>query len=564
MSIQQTPYGPVLILKEGSSETKGYDAIRNNIDAALVITELIKTSLGPMGMDKMVVDTLGDVTITNDGATMLKQLDVQHPAAKILVEIAKATDSEVGDGTTSAVVLAGRLLEGAKKLLDKNIHPSIIVDGYQWASNKALEKLQAIAIKIPPEDKEWLAKLARTSMRSKIIFEESDYLAKVVIDAVFQVAEKKDDGNYKVDIDTVSVLKKQGESISDTLLVNGIIVDKEVVHSGMPKVINNAKIALLNAPLEIEKTEYSAEIRISDPTKMKSFLDQEASMLKQMVEKIKSAGANTVFCQKGIDDLAQHYLAKAGIMAVRRVKESDMSRLSKATGGRIVANIDDLTANDLGFAGKVEEKKVEDDKWVFVEECKNPKAVSILIRGGSQRVVDEAERSLHDAIMVIKDVLEKPVIVAGGGASEMEMALYVKEEAKKRSGREQLAVTAFADALEVSIPLTLAENAGMDPLDVQVELRAAHSKGNIWHGVDVYNNKVDDMSKKNVFEPVSVKEQVVRSATEAATMLLRIDEVVSSKASKMPAGGGQGGMGGMGGMGEGGMGGEGGMPNMPE
>ncbi|MGC8661626.1 MAG: thermosome subunit beta [Nitrososphaeria archaeon] len=562
MSIQQTPYGPVLILKEGSSETKGYDAIRNNIDAALVITELIKTSLGPRGMDKMVVDTLGDVTITNDGATMLKQLDVQHPAAKILVEIAKATDSEVGDGTTSAVVLAGRLLEGAKKLLDKNIHPSIIVDGYQWASSKALDRLQTIAIKISPEDKEWLAKLAKTSMRSKIIFEESDYLAKVVIDAVFQVAEKKDDGTYKVDIDTVSVLKKQGESISGTLLVNGIIVDKEVVHSGMPKAINNAKIALLNAPLEIEKTEYSAEIRISDPTKMKAFLDQEASMLKQMVDKIKSVGANVVFCQKGIDDLAQHYLAKAGIMAVRRVKESDMSRLAKATGGRIVTNIDDLTPNDLGFAGKVEERKVEEDKWVFVEECKNPKAVSILIRGGSQRVVDEAERSLHDAIMVIKDVLEKPVVVAGGGAPEMEMALYVKEEAKKRSGREQLAATAFADALEASIPLTLAENAGMDPLDVQVELRAAHSKGSIWYGVDAYNNKVNDMNKENVFEPVSVKEQVVRSATEAATMVLRIDEVIASKASKMPAGGPQGGAGGMGGMG--GMGGEGGMPNMPE
>ncbi|MCL4344598.1 MAG: TCP-1/cpn60 chaperonin family protein [Nitrososphaerota archaeon] len=561
MSIQQTPYGPVLILKEGSSETKGYDAIRNNIDAALVITELIKTSLGPRGMDKMVVDTLGDVTITNDGATMLKQLDVQHPAAKILVEIAKATDSEVGDGTTSAVVLAGRLLEGAKKLLDKNIHPSIIVDGYQWASSKALDRLQSIAIKISPEDKEWLAKLAKTSMRSKIIFEESDYLAKVVIDAVFQVAEKKDDGTYKVDVDTVSVLKKQGESISGTLLVNGIIVDKEVVHSGMPKAISNAKIALLNAPLEIEKTEYSAEIRISDPTKMKAFLDQEASMLKQMVDKIKSVGANVVFCQKGIDDLAQHYLAKAGIMAVRRVKESDMSRLSKATGGRIVTNIDDLTANDLGFAGKVEERKVEEDKWVFVEECKNPKAVSILIRGGSQRVVDEAERSLHDAIMVIKDVLEKPVVVAGGGAPEMEMALYVKEEAKKRSGREQLAATAFADALEASIPLTLAENAGMDPLDVQVELRAAHSKGNTWYGVDAYNNKVNDMNKENVFEPISVKEQVVRSATEAATMVLRIDEVIASKASKMPAGG-QGGPGGMGGMG--GMGGEGGMPNMPE
>jgi len=537
MSVAQTPYGPVLILKEGSSETKGNEAVRNNIDAALVITEIIKTSLGPRGMDKMIVDTLGDVTITNDGATMLKQIDVQHPAAKILVEIAKATDTEVGDGTTSSVVLAGRLLEFAKKLLDKNIHASIIVDGYNWASSKALEKLNAIAIKISPEDKEWLVKLARTSMRSKIIFEESDYLAKLVVDAVLQIAEKREDGTYKVDTDMISVLKKQGESILDTQLVNGVIVDKEVVHSGMPKTVKNAKIALLNAPLEIEKTEYSAEIRISDPTKMKAFLDQEAAMLKQMVDKIKAVGANVVFCQKGIDDLAQHYLAKAGIMAVRRVKESDMSKLSKATGGRIVTNIDDMTPNDLGFAGLVEERKVGEDKWVFVEECKNPKAVSILVRGGSQRVVDEAERSLHDAIMVTKDVLEKPSIVAGGGAPEMEMSMYVREEAKKLSGREQLAALAFADALEAAIPLTLAENAGMDPLDVQVELRAVHSKGGIWYGVDAYNNKVNDMSKENVFEPVSVKEQVIKSATEAAVMILRIDEVIASKMSKPPSGG---------------------------
>ena len=363
----QASYGPILVLKEGTTETKGYEALRNNIEAALVITEIIKSSLGPRGMDKMLVDTLGDVTITNDGATMLKQLDVQHPAAKILVEIAKATDTEVGDGTTSAVVLAGRLLEEARKLIDKNIHPSQVVDGYQFASKKALERLYQIAIKISPEDREWLLKIAKTSMRSKIIAEESDYLANLVIDAVFQVAEKRDDNTYKVDVDNISVLKKQGGSIADSVLVKGIIVDKEVVHSGMPKVVKNAKIALLNAPLEIEKTEYSAEIRISDPSKMKAFLDQEALMLKQMVDKIKEVGANVVFCQKGIDDLAQHYLAKAGILAVRRVKESDMARLSKATGARIVTNIEDLTPADLGYAEVVEEKKVEEDKWVFVE-----------------------------------------------------------------------------------------------------------------------------------------------------------------------------------------------------
>ncbi|MGC8568816.1 MAG: thermosome subunit beta [Nitrososphaeria archaeon] len=536
----QVPYGPILVLKEGTTETKGYEAIRNNIQAALVITEIIKTSLGPRGMDKMLVDTLGDVTITNDGATMLKQLDVQHPAAKILVEIAKATDAEVGDGTTSAVILAGKLLDEARKLLDKDIHPTNIVEGYQYASKKAIERLYQIAIKISPEDKEWLLKLAKTSMRSKIVAEEADYIANLVIDAVFQVAEKREDGTYKVDVDNISVLKKQGGSLADSVLVKGIIVDKEVVHSGMPKVVKNAKIALLNAPLEIEKTEYSAEIRISDPSKMKAFLDQEATMLKQMVDKIKSVGANVVFCQKGIDDLAQHYLAKAGILAVRRVKESDMGRLAKATGGRIVTNIEDLTPNDLGYAELVEERKVEEDKWVFVEGCKNPKAVSILIRGGSQRVVDEAERSIHDAIMVVKDVLEKPMIVAGGGAPEEEMAQYIREEAKKLSGREQLAALAFADALEAAIPLTLAENAGMDPLDVQVQLRAAHSKGNIWHGVDAYSNKVEDMSKLGVFEPVSVKEQVVKAATEAATMILRIDDVIAAKLTKPPSGGKEG------------------------
>ncbi len=552
----QVPYGPVLVLKEGSTETKGFDAIRNNIEAALVITDIIKSSLGPRGMDKMLVDTLGDVTITNDGATMLKQLDVQHPAAKVLVEIAKATDSEVGDGTTSAVVLAGKLLEQAKKLMDKNIHPSSIVDGYQWASNKALEKLYQIAIKIKPEDREWLIKLAKTSMRSKIIAEESEYLANLLIDAVFAAAEKLEDGTYKVDVDSISVLKKQGESLSDTQLVKGIIVDKEVVHSGMPKSVKKAKIALLNAPLEIEKTEYSAEIRISDPTKIKAFLDQEAAMLKNMVDKLKAVGATAVFCQKGIDDLAQHYLAKAGILAVRRVKESDMGRLAKATGGRIVTNIEDLTPDDLGYAELVEERKVEEDKWVFVEGCKNPKAVSILIRGGSQRVVDEAERSVHDAIMVLKDVLEKPLVVAGGGAPEMEMAIYVREQAKTRSGRDQLAAIAFADALEEAIPLTLAENAGMDPLDVQVKLRAAHSKGGIWYGVDVYSNNTEDMSKLGVYEPVRVKEQVVKAAAEAAMMILRIDEVIAARYTKPPTGGEK--------KGEEEGAGQGGMPNLPE
>ena len=517
---------PVIVLKEGTTETKGREALRNNIMAAKIIAELVRTSLGPRGMDKMLVDTLGDVTITNDGAVMLKQIEVQHPAAKMMVEIAKATDSEVGDGTTTAVVLAGALLTEAEKLLDKEIHPTLIVDGFREASEKALEILREIAMKIKPEDREWLYKVARTSMRSKIVAQESDQIANLVVDAVLQVAEKIGE-KYKVDVDMIKVDKKPGRSLTETQLVRGIVIDKEVVHAGMPKRVENAKIALLNTPLEIKKTEISAEIRITDPAKMKAFLDEEARMLKEMVEKIKSVGANVVFCQKGIDDLAQHYLAKAGILAVRRVKMSDMEKLAKATGGRVVTSLEDLTPQDLGEAALVEERKIEEDKWVFVEGCKNPKAVTILIRGGSQRVVDEAERSVHDAIMVTKDVLEKPAIVAGGGAPEAEVAKRLREWAESLPGREQLAVSKFAEALE-TIPLTLAENAGMDPLDTQVELSAAHGQGKIWAGIDVMNNKIGDLYEKEVFEPLSVKEQVIKAATEAASMILRIDDVIAA------------------------------------
>ena len=517
---------PVIVLKEGTTETKGREALRNNIMAAKIIAELVRTSLGPRGMDKMLVDTLGDVTITNDGAVMLKQIEVQHPAAKMMVEIAKATDSEVGDGTTTAVVLAGALLTEAEKLLDKEIHPTLIVDGFREASEKALEILREIAMKIKPEDREWLYKVARTSMRSKIVAQESDQIANLVVDAVLQVAEKVGE-KYKVDVDMIKVDKKPGRSLTETQLVRGIVIDKEVVHAGMPKRVENAKIALLNTPLEIEKTEYDAKINITDPTQMKAFLDEEARMLREMVEKIKSVGANVVFCQKGIDDLAQHYLAKAGILAVRRVKESDMSRLAKATGGRIITKLEDLTPQDLGEAALVEERKIEEDKWVFVEGCKNPKSVTILVRGGGQRVVDEAERSVHDAIMVTKDVLEKPAIVAGGGAPEAEVAKRLREWAESLPGREQLAVSKFAEALE-TIPLTLAENAGMDPLDTQVELSAAHGQGKIWAGIDVMNNKIGDLYEKEVFEPLSVKEQVIKAATEAASMILRIDDVIAA------------------------------------
>ncbi len=549
MSQMSTQGGtPVLILKEGSSENKGRDAQRNNIFAAKLISEIVKSSLGPRGMDKMLVDSLGDVTITNDGATILKEIDVQHPAAKMLVEISKTTDQEVGDGTTSAVVLAGALLENAEELINKDVHPTIIVDGYRKAADKAIEFLNEISVKLKPDDKTALKHVAETSMQTKLVADNSAELASLVVDAMLQVADKKEDGSYSVDIDNVKVEKKPGGSTSDTSLIRGIVLDKEVVHAGMPKRVESAKIALVNSPLEIEKTEFSAEIRINDPSQMKKFLDEENSMLKAMVDSIVAVGANVVICQKGIDDVAQHFLSKARILAVRRAKESDMTKLAKATGGRIVSNLEDLTAKDLGFAQLVEERRVEQDKWVFVEGSKNPKAVTILVRGGSQRVVDEAERSMHDAIMVVKDVLEKPAIVAGGGAPEAEISSRLRVYANKLSGREQLAVLKYADALE-TIPLTLAENAGMDPIDTQVEIRAKHGQEKKWFGINVRTGKVSDMMGDNVVEPAAVKEQIIRSATEAASMILRIDDVIASGKMKTPPmpPGGAGGMGGMGG-----------------
>src|SRR5437016_10080459 len=463
-SIQTTAGGmPVLILKEGTRENKGKDAQKNNIAAAKLISEIVRTSLGPRGMDKMLVDTLGDVTITNDGATILKEIDVQHPAAKMMVEVSKSVDNEVGDGTTSSVVFAGALLEKAEDLISKDVHPSVIVDGYTAAAEQALKLLQKIAVKVDVEDKELLIKIARTSMDSKLVSEDSPTLSQIVVNAIKQIAEESGQDALKVDLDNIKVEKKAGGSMRDTKLIKGIVLDKEVVHAGMPKRVEDAKIALITSALEIEKTEMSAEIRINDPQQMQMFLDEENKMLRSMVEKIKSAKANVVLCQKGIDDIAQHYLAKEGILGVRRVKESDMFKLSKATGARIVNNLDDLVAKDLGSADLVEERKVETDKWVFIEGCKNPKAVSILIRGGSQRVVDEAERSVHDALMVSKDVLEKPAIVAGGGAPEAYAASKLREWASTLSGREQLAAQKFAEALEV-IPLALADNAGMDPI----------------------------------------------------------------------------------------------------
>jgi len=524
-SIQQTPNGPVLVLKESALQQKGRDAQKNNIMAAKLVADLVRTSLGPRGLDKMLVDSIGDVTITNDGATILKEIDVQHPAAKMMVEISKTIDSEVGDGTTSAVIFAGALLEKAEDLLAKGVHSSVIIEGYQAAQEKVMELLSQIAKKIEPNDEESLLKIATTSMQSKLISEDSGTLSKLIVDAVLRVAEKKGD-KHIVDLDNVKVEKKAGGSIQDTELVRGMILDKEVVHSGMPTKVEKAKIALLNAALEVEKTEMSAEIRITDPTQMQMFLEEENRMLKSMVDKLHRIGTNVLVCQKGIDDIAQHYLAKYGILSVRRVKESDMTKLSKATGGRITTNLDDITEHDLGHAELVHQKKVESDKWVFIEGCKNPKSVSILIRGGSQRVVDEVDRSLHDALMVVKDVIEKPAIVAGGGAPEAYLASQLKEWSDSFEGREQLAIRKYAEALEV-IPLTIAENAGMNPIDTMANLRARQNNGRKWAGINAKEGKIDDMLTLNIVEPVVVKEQISKSATEAACMILRIDDVIS-------------------------------------
>src|SRR5487761_1348719 len=536
----------VIILKEGTSRGRGRDAQSNNIWAAKEIARIVKSTLGPRGMDKMLVDGMGDVTITNDGATILKEIDVQHPGAKMIVEISKTIDNEVGDGTTSSVVLAGALLANAEELIIKGVHPTVIVDGYRKAALQAQKILEKIAIKVKPDDKATLIKVARTSMASKLVSNDSAELGALLVNALLQVAEKDSEGNFSVDIDNVKVEKKTGGSLRDTSFIKGIILDKEVVHSGMPKRIEKARIALINSPLEIEKTEFDAKLDIKDPSQIQQYLDEETKMLKDMVTKISEVGANVLICQKGIDDMAQHYLAKAGVLSVRRVKESDMVKLAKATGARIVNGLESLTKADLGYAGLVEERKIEEDKWTFVEECKNPKAVTVLIRGGTQRVIDEAERCVHDAVMVIKDVLEKPRIVGGGGSVEQELSSRVMEWASTLQGREQLAAEKFAEALE-SIPITLAENAGFDPLDIRVELRESHGDDKkMWFGVDVLGKGVADLFKKDIVEPVSVKEQVIKSATECACMILRIDDVIAGSKASMPprAPGGMEGMGG--------------------
>ena len=522
---------PVLILKEGTQRSRGAEARSRNIQVAVVVAEALKTALGPRGMDKMLVDSLGDLTITNDGAKILEEMELEHPIGKMIKEAAKTQEDTVGDGCTTATLLTGELLRRAEELLDENIHPTVIISGYRKAEQYALEALEDIGIGTDIDDKRTLRNVALTSMSGKAIGGAVELFADIAIDAVRQVAEKRGDAFY-VDKDNIQIVKKEGKSLHETELIRGVVLDKEVVHPGMPKRVEGAKIALANAALEVKKTEFDAEIRIRDPRSVRAFLDQETRLIEKMVGKVKESGANVLLCQKGIDDIAQQLLAKAGIIAVRRVKESDVEKLAKATGAEIVTSLDDLRADDLGEAGVVEERKVGDDKMVFVEDCKTPTAVSILIRAGLERMVDEAERGMDNAISVVADVVQKPKVVAGGGATEAEIARRLKAYAVKTGGREQLAIEAFSDALEV-IPRTLAENAGHDVLDTMVALRSAHEKrGGQFKGIEVSTGETVDMRKKGVVEPVKVKEQAIKTATELASMVLRIDDIIAATKPK--------------------------------
>lgn len=541
---------PILILKEGSQRTEGREAQKSNIMAAKAVAAAVRTTLGPKGMDKMLVDTLGDVVITNDGVTILKEMDIEHPAAKMMVEIAKTQDDEVGDGTTTAVVLAGELLKKSEDLLEQEIHPTVIAAGYRAAADKAMEVLNGMAVEVTPDDEELLKMIAITAMTGKGSGLARDDLAGLTVKAVKAVVDE--DGS--ADIDNITVEKKVGGGVTDTQQIYGMVIDKERLHPNMPKKVKDAKIALLNTAIEIEKTEVDAKIEITSPDQLQAFLDQEEVMLKDMVNKIVDAGANVVFCQKGIDDLAQHFLAKAGVFTIRRIKKSDMEKLARATGARIVTSIQDLSTSELGKAGLVEERKIANDAMTFVEECENPKSVSIILRGGTEHVVDELARMMEDALRVVGVTLEDGKLVAGGGAPEIELALRLREYAATVGGREQLAIEAFADATEI-IPKTLAENAGFDQIDTLVALRSSHDKGGKTMGLDMETGKPVEMLDKNVVEPLRVKTQAINSAAESAIMILRIDDVIASKSGGAPPdmggmGGGMGGMGGMGDMGD--------------
>ncbi|MDI9395652.1 MAG: thermosome subunit beta [Euryarchaeota archaeon] len=543
---------PIFILKEGSKRTRGRDAQSNNIMAAKAVAEAVRTTLGPKGMDKMLVDSMGDVVITNDGATILKEMDIEHPAAKMVVEVSKTQDDEVGDGTTSAAVVAGELLSKAEGLIEHEVHPTIIASGYRMAAEKAVEVLNSLAMDVDISNRDLLISIAETAMTGKGAEASKKLLSEIAVDAVTSVVDTN--GKKTVDMENISVVKKVGGRIEDFELIMGMIIDKERVHTNMPEKVKDAKIILLNSAIELKDTEVDAEISITSPDQLQSFLDQEEQMLKKIVQKVIDSGANVVFCQKGVEDLAQHYLAKAGIFAVRRVKKSDMDKLARATGGKLITNLDEITPEDLGFAKLVEEKKVGGDRMTFVTGCDNPKAVTILLRGGTEHVVDSIDNALEDALRVVGVAIEDEKLVAGGGSPEVEVALRLQEYAATLEGREQLAVKAYADALEI-IPRTLAENAGLDPIDMLMELRSQHEKGMKTAGLNVYEGKVVDMWESFVVEPLRVKTQVINAATESAVMILRIDDIIASTRASpgpeemggMPPGMG-GGMPGMGGM----------------
>jgi thermosome len=540
---------PIIILREGTDRSKGKGAQFNNIAAAKAVADAVRSTLGPKGMDKMLVDSMGDVVITNDGATILKEIDIEHPAAKMVVEVAKTQDNECGDGTTSAVVLAGELLKKAESLIDQNVHPTVIANGYRLAAEESINILKKLGMKVDFKDDKMLRNIATTAMTGKSVGPHKEYLAEITVRAVKAVSEKKG-GKYTVDIEDIKVEKKNGGSVADTTLVEGIILDKERVHPRMPTEVKNAKIALIDSALEIKKTEVDAKIQITDPSQLQKFLDEEEKTLKKKADIIKKSGANVVVCQKGIDDLVQHFLAKEGIFAVRRVKKSDMEKLAKATGAKLVTNLEDLRASDLGFAGLVEEKKISDSDMTFVTGCKDAKSVSLLIRGGTEHVIDEAERALHDALKVTAVAIEDGICLPGGGSMEIELSQALTKFGSKVGGREQLAIEAFSKATEI-IPWTLAENAGLDAIDVLIQLRSEHEgKKRTSAGINVFTGRVVDMTKENVIEPLRVKTQAINAATEVAIMILRIDDVI---AAKKGAGGPPGGMppGGMGGMGGG-------------
>ncbi len=518
---------PILILKEGTERKRGKDAQKNNISAAKAVTEAVRTTLGPKGMDKMLVDSLGDVTITNDGATILDTIDVEHPAAKMIIEVAKTQDEKVGDGTTTSVIIAGELLNLAEELMEQSVHPTIVFKGYRKALLKSKEILKELATEIDPNDTKTLTKIAETSMNSKLIARAKDYFADIAVKAVTQI--KEDRGDHQViDLDQIQIIKKEGKGFLDSSLIDGIIVDKEVVHPMMPKLIKKAKIALIDSSLEVEKTEFDAEIRVQTPDQINKFLEEESNMLKNRVAKLTEIGANVVFCQKGIDDKAQNFLAKDGVMTIRRVKRSDMEKLARATNAKIINNIFEINADDLGTAGKVEEKKIGDDNMIFVSECAEPKAVSILIRAGIEHVVDEAERMINDALSVVKAAIEVPYILPGGGAPEIELAKRLRTYARTIGGRQQLAIEIYANALEI-VPKTLVENAGYNPVDLTVELRSKHeSEDGTSYGINIDTGKPDNMIKLGIIEPLSVLTQAIQSATEVASMIIKIDDVIAA------------------------------------